>query len=175
MIKITELVHQIINEKKDINIAVDMTVGWGNDTLALAKQSAFVYGFDIQKDSLNYAELLLRENGFNNFRLINDNHEFVLNYVNEKIDIVIYNLGYLPKGNKEIKTEASSTLNSLKSILTLLNTNGLVVLVVYSHNLKEKATLLSLCENLSIDYDVVHTQVLNRKNSPELIKIKKVV
>jgi hypothetical protein len=49
MIKITEKVHELITGKKDIKLAVDMTVGRGRDFLALTKIADKVIGFDIQK------------------------------------------------------------------------------------------------------------------------------
>ena len=175
MIKITDLTHKLIKEKTSINIAVDMTVGWGNDTLVLVSNSEFVYGFDIQKKALDKADILLKENGFANYQLINENHEFILNHIDQKIDLCLYNLGYLPKGDKTIFTEATSTINSLKSVMTLLNEDGLIILVVYSHNKQEKENLFSFCKTLSSEYDVMYYQVMNKENCPELITIKKVV
>lgn len=173
MIKITELAHKLILEKKDISIAVDMTVGRGMDTLFLAKNANKVYGFDIQQQAIEITQKLLNDNQINNVELIKDNHENIKEYVTEKVDVAIYNLGYLPQGDKDIKTESSSTINSLKSVLEILNFDGLIIIVLYSHNLEEITEVFNYTANLSSDYDVLEIKVLNRTTSPFIISIKK--
>jgi 16S rRNA C1402 N4-methylase RsmH len=173
MIKITELAHKLILEKKDISVAVDMTVGKGNDTHFLAKIAKKVYGFDIQPVAIDIALKLIKDELFNNVELIKDNHENIKNHVFEKVDVAIYNLGYLPQGDKLIKTETSSTINSLKSLLEILNSEGLVVIVLYSHNTEEITAVEDYTKNLSSDYDVLQYKILNRTNSPYIISIKK--
>ena len=173
MIKITELAHKLISEKKDILVAVDMTVGRGNDTYFLAGIAKKVYGFDIQPVAIDIALKLINNEMLSNVELIKDNHENIKNYVFEKVDVAIYNLGYLPQGDKSIKTETSSTINSLKSLLEILNSEGLVVIVLYSHNIEEIDSVENFTKNLSSDYDVLQYKVLNRTNSPYIISIKK--
>jgi methylase of polypeptide subunit release factors len=173
MIKITELAHRIIEEKSHINIAIDMTCGRGYDTLYLAKKSSKVYAFDIQEEALNSTSALLKENKIDNVKLILSNHDKVSEYVKENFDVAIYNLGYLPQGNKDIKTTTSSTIDSLKQLLDLMNPEGIIIIVIYPHNPEEGAAIEELVLSLDSDYDCVSYKVLNKKECPYIITIKK--
>lgn len=79
------------------DVVIDMTVGNGNDTLVLASIARKVYGFDIQKDACTKTSEGLKD--FNNYRIINDSHLNFEKYVKEDFCGVIFNLGYLPKGD----------------------------------------------------------------------------
>ena len=175
MIKITELSHELIRKKEKINISIDMTCGRGNDTLFLSKVSNFVYSFDIQKEAIEETKKLLAEFNITNVKLIEDDHQFVLNYVKENIDLAIYNLGYLPSSDKLIKTNSTSTLSSLKSLISILNNEGLILIVLYPHNPEEISVIRDFSSSLSSDFDVLEYKILNKKNSPFIIEIKKVV
>lgn len=173
MINVTELSHKIIQQHKSINLAVDMTIGRGNDTLFLAKNAKNVIGFDIQQEAIDLTNELLSNNAVTNVKLINDSHENILKYVTDPVDVAIYNLGYLPKGNKDIKTEKTSTINSLKSLISILNTPGLIVIVVYPHNPGEIKAVEDFVSNLSNSFDSLKYQVLNKQNCPFIISIEK--
>lgn len=173
MVKITELAHKLILDKEFIKTTVDMTCGRGNDTLFLAKISEKVFAFDIQKEAIDSTRKILEENEIKNVTLINDDHKNISSYIKEPIDVFLYNLGYLPQGNKTIKTEAKSTIASLKEALLLLNHQGLILLVMYSHNQEEIELIMELVKTLSIDYDCINYRVLNRENCPQIVTIKK--
>ena len=130
--KNSETVHMIwdryINED---SVAIDMTCGNGNDTLYLAEKCRFVYGIDIQEEAIHNTYTLLKKNGFNNYELIQCDHKDIREHINEKADLIVYNLGYLPKGNKDITTTSDSTIASLESALELININGLVSIMIY--------------------------------------------
>ncbi|MEJ7220935.1 class I SAM-dependent methyltransferase, partial [Staphylococcus gallinarum] len=84
------------------------TCGNGNDTLFLAQNvpNGFVYGFDIQQLAITNTEQKVAT--FSNVKLIKDSHNNVKQYIKAehigKIDAAIFNLGYLPKGDKSIVT-----------------------------------------------------------------------
>lgn len=173
MIKITELAHKIIEDNGKVNIAVDMTVGKGNDVLKLSKFSNQVYGFDISDEAIKITNEKIVLNKINNITLFKENHTKVIELVKEKIDLAIYNLGYLPGSDKTIKTEKNSTISSLESLLMMLNKNGLIIIVLYPHNEEEIQAVVYLSQNLSSDYDCLKYQVLNRNDCPFIITIKK--
>ena len=111
VLKVIEFVHELIKNKVNSNdLCVDMTIGNGFDTLLLCNISKFVYGFDIQQIAINNTDKLLKENSKSNYKLICDSHEFIDKYINSKIKFAIYNLGYLPCGNKSITTLAASNI-----------------------------------------------------------------
>ena len=172
-------VNQIIeNNVKSNDIVVDMTVGNGNDTLFLSKivNKGFVYGFDIQKDAINNTKKLLDKNNIINYKLFNESHDNIditlKNYIG-KISLILFNLGYLPNGNKNITTKKETTLNALKKSINMLNNKGIILIVIYSHKEgkeEEKEIKKYLKEN-NINYNEYHNT--NNKDAPYLIEIKK--
>lgn len=171
MIYLTDLYKTIIKKFGKIDLAVDMTCGNGNDTLFLAKIANKVYAFDIQKIAIEKTKTLIKE--YDNVKLFNDNHINIDKYINETIDIVIYNLGYLPGGNKNITTNSNSTISSLKKVIKLLSNKALIILEVYPHNLDEAKNLLNYTKTLDKSYDVLKVDLHNKINSPFLLIISK--
>ena len=175
--KNSEIAHMIweryINED---SVAIDMTCGNGNDTLYLAERCRFVYGIDIQEEAIHNTDMLLKKNGFNNYELIQCDHKDIGDYINEKADLIVYNLGYLPKGNKNITTTSDSTIASLESALELININGLVSIMIYWGHPQGKTEREAVLEYVSeLDGSVYHVAYLsypNQKNTPpELVLI----
>lgn len=162
---------------KDGYTVVDCTVGNGNDTILLAKLVGLkgkVYGFDIQKEALDITfKSLTCENLDNRVRLIRDGHENIDLYIDEKIDFAIYNLGYLPKGDKNIKTNKDTTLISLKKSLNLLNDNGIILITCYvghEGGLEEKETVEEFLKNLDQKkYNVIKYDFINQRNYPPIL------
>lgn len=128
----------ILNKSlKEKDIVIDATVGNGIDTLKLLNivKKGFVFGFDIQKEAIEATDKLLQNYG-NNYRLFLKSHEYMYETLSEyknKISLVIFNLGYLPNGNKEITTNKKSTIKAIDDALKLLNKKGTILLVCYPH------------------------------------------
>lgn len=129
--RVTDLVKTLITNEKDIDLAVDMTAGNGNDSLFILDEikANRVVAFDIQNDAEKATRKLLGER--DNFLFILDSHANIDKYIKEKIDLAVYNLGYLPKGDKTITTKYESTLESLKKLLQLLGKNAKVYMTIY--------------------------------------------
>ncbi|MDD3712086.1 MAG: class I SAM-dependent methyltransferase [Candidatus Izemoplasmatales bacterium] len=172
MIDINELAHRIISEKINVNVSVDMTSGNGHDTLFLARLSDHTYAFDIQTVAIESTRTLLENNNQTNVTLINDSHEKILNYVKEKIDAAIYNLGYLPGSDKTVMTNSISTVNSLDHLISILAEEGIIVIVLYPHNPEEIAAVVEYTSKLSPSYDCMEHKILNKESAPFLITIK---
>ena len=103
MKKAIEFAHDVlINKISTQDIFVDMTMGNGNDTLFLCKIAKFVYAFDIQQIALDNTKKKLIDNDLSNYSLILDTHENIDLYIKESVKGFIYNLGYLPTGDKNI-------------------------------------------------------------------------
>lgn len=115
--------------------AIDATAGNGYDTLYLARKVGKlgrVYAFDIQAQALAQTKMLLEEAGcLRQVRLIQDSHENMDTYVKEPAAAIVYNLGYLPGGNKTMVTTPDTTVNSLEKALELLAPGGLISIVAY--------------------------------------------
>lgn len=159
------------------DIVLDATVGNGNDTLDLARlvgNNGKVYGFDIQSIAIeNTKTLLLENNLLDNVILINDNHKNIGDYIKEPLDLAIYNLGYLPKGDKDIKTDAKNTVMSVCKALSLLKGNGLLIITSYIGHpggFEEKEALeRTLMELDQKRYNVLKNEFINQKNFPPLL------
>lgn len=136
-LKVTEMSHMILARfLKPGQRAVDATAGNGQDTLFLARavgSGGKVYSFDIQEAALEKTRLLLKANGcLGNVELIHDSHENLDLYVQEPVDVLLYNLGYLPGGDKNITTTAQATGACLHKGIRLLADGGLIVMAVYT-------------------------------------------
>ncbi|WP_461207090.1 tRNA 5-(aminomethyl)-2-thiouridylate-methyltransferase MnmM [Clostridium sp. DL1XJH146] len=171
--------HRFINEG---DIVVDATVGNGNDTALLCKlvgSSGKVYGFDVQEEALRNAEAYLKElNLDNRVRLILDGHENIKEYICEKVDVVIFNLGYLPKGNHEITTKWETTIKAISGSMDLIKKEGKIFIVVYpghSEGEKEKKEIEEFVKTISQkEYNVAKISFMNQINNPPfLIAIEK--
>ena len=72
---------------------------------------------------------------FNNVTLIQDGHENIKKHIDiqfkGQIDAAIFNLGYLPKGDKSIVTRPETTIKAINAIFDYLSVEGIIVLVIY--------------------------------------------
>ena len=174
MERVIEFAHNIISRKVNKNdICVDMTIGNGKDTLFLCNLAKFVYGFDIQQCAIENTTNYLNENCVNNYKLFLSSHENINLYINEKIKAFIYNLGYLPTGDKSIATCFDSTINSLKKSFELLDEKGVIVLVVYPGHKQGEIESLEVEKYVQTipqkEYDVVKYQFINQINNPPYV------
>lgn len=115
-------------------ICIDFTCGNGNDTLFLAKEigeDGKVYAFDIQDQAITNTKNLLEQNNIKNVKLIKSSHANVKQYVKEKICCGVFNLGFLPGGDKNITTNHQSTIEAIVSATELLDYDGVILIAVY--------------------------------------------
>ncbi len=162
---------------KEGKVVLDCTVGNGNDTILLAKlvgDKGKVYGFDIQRKAIEITkQRLIDEELLDRVVLIEDGHENIDSYIEEKLDFVIYNLGYLPKGDKNIKTNSSTTLVSLEKSLDLLKENGLLLITCYvghEGGMEEKNSVEEFLSKLNQkEFNVLKYDFINQINSPPVL------
>lgn len=161
--------------------AVDFTMGNGHDTEFISKavgESGHVYAFDIQQQAIDSTSKLLSGSGCpSNYTLILDSHANVKNYVSSKICAGVFNLGYLPGGNKAITTMRTSTIPAVDAAVELLDDDGIVLIAIYpGHNEgKLEGELLSehFCGLDRHMYCVSRFQLLNSPTSPYFISVEK--
>ena len=125
----------LIPHIKKGGVAVDFTMGNGHDTLWLSNavgEEGKVYAFDIQPQALISSHKLLTESGApKNYTLILDSHSNVMDYVEEKICIGMFNLGFLPGGDKSITTKRDTTMIAIRAAIDLLDADGALLIAVY--------------------------------------------
>lgn len=166
--------YYIHKHVKNGDICLDATLGNGNDICMIAKlvgNRGLVYGFDIQDIAIeNTKKLLMSENLINRVKIINDSHENIHKYIESKLDFIIYNLGYLPKGDKSIITNSKTTVKSIKESLNLMETSSLMLITTYiGHPGGEEEDyavneLLSSLDQKS--YNVLKNHFINQINKP---------
>lgn len=173
------LSHDFLAEVLDNEaVAVDATMGNGNDTAFLAKLSQKVYAFDVQEQALINTRKRLDEQKIDNAQLILDGHEHVDQYVSEPIRVAIFNLGYLPSADKTIITKPNTTLEAIKKILERLEDGGRVSLMIYyghEGGNVEKDVVLEFVKDLpQEDFATMLYQPLNQIHTPPfLVMIEK--
>ena len=156
-----------------------MTAGNGKDSKFILdkKNPKILYAFDIQKLSQERCQKLISQR--ENFKFILDDHKNIEKYIGEKIDLFIYNLGFLPKGDKSITTNYKSVIKSLESALNLLNKKGLILITFYPGHEAGKNEALYVCDFLkNLDqknFQLIKYDFFNQINNPPfLISIRKV-
>lgn len=151
-------------------VAVDATCGNGHDTLWLAERFAKVYGFDIQESAIAATAARIAEAGLENVELIHDGHEKMADYVKERPRVIVFNLGYLPGGDKSISTETGSTLEALNDALRILEVDGLLCITMYQghcEGYRERLKVLEWAKTLDkATYHCVRTDMVNQPNNP---------
>lgn len=177
--KLTSFNKTIIDRyiEREPLVAIDCTVGNGSDILYLCKnltKDAVVTGFDIQKPALDNTEEVLKEKGLINYKLIHDGHENIDNYFKEEsADIIVYNLGYLPKYDKNITTLVDTTLISIKKALSIIKQRGIISIAAYpghSEGSKEKEALDQFLSTIDPKiYHVLKCEYINQANTPPLL------
>jgi SAM-dependent methyltransferase len=114
---------------------VDATCGNGHDTLLLAGlvgTSGHVWGFDIQLQAITGTERKLAEAQLSGrVTLLLAGHEELAAHIVGPLHAVLFNLGYLPGGDRAIITRPESTITALNQVLKLLAAGGVVLVTVY--------------------------------------------
>lgn len=163
---------------------IDATCGRGNDTLELAhllqeKGGGGVIGIDIQQEAILATRELLETRGLlSNVHLFHGSHTDFPKLAGEvPIKLVVYNLGYLPKGNKGLTTQVATTLQSVEKALELLVPGGGLSIACYPGHpegaLEEKALVGLLGSLPPALWNVYNHSSLNRNAAPSLILVQK--
>ena len=158
-------------------ICLDATIGNGNDIYTIARlvgENGKVYGFDIQELAINNTRKLLKSHDIlDRAIIIRDSHENIDTYIEDKLNFIIYNLGYLPKGDKSIKTRKDSTSISIKKALKLMAVNSIMLITAYVGHpggLEENITVNNLLNSLDQrEFNVIKYEFINQRNSPPLL------
>lgn len=122
------------------DVAIDATVGNGNDTLVLASlvgPSGIVIGFDVQQIALDVAAAKLASAG-HSATLLLSGHEHMEQclptHVIGRIRAVTFNLGYLPGANHTITTLVDTTARAIDAAIRVLAPDGMITIVCYKHD-----------------------------------------
>lgn len=174
-------IRKVINNRIKLgDFCIDATAGKGNDTAYLAEKvgvNGRVIAFDIQPLALAATEMLLKQkNLYSQVNLVLNGHEHLDEYASpESVDVIMFNLGYLPGGDHQIATKTETTLQAIEKGLKLLKPGGIMTLAVYhggDTGFQEKEDVLKYLQALDYhQYTVMVTDFYNRPNNPPLAVI----
>ncbi len=158
----------------------DFTMGNGHDTLWLCRQvgeTGRVWAFDVQRQAVESTRRLLEsELGFVNYDLILASHADAGKYITGKISAGVFNLGYLPGGDKSITTLRSSTLPAVRAAVDMLAPDGIILIAVYPGHEEGKLEGEALSELLAgysrFQYCVSCFRLVNSPTSPYFFMVE---
>ena len=170
------------------SVVLDATCGNGYDTLFLAQNvltypSGKVFALDIQKKAIENTKKLLithiDKTLFKRIAFFHNSHENIQKIVgNISFSLIVYNLGYLPKGDKSITTQKEITLKSISSSLSLLQEKGAISIICYPghlEGLKEEKALIKYFSSLNSSlWSICYHKWINRHHSPSFLWIEKI-
>ncbi len=183
MVELTELhKHFILQHLTTGEVAVDFTMGNGNDTLFLSRtvgEEGRVYAFDIQEEALTSTRAHLEGMGApENYTLICASHHRVREFVHEPIKAGMFNLGYLPRsGKKAVTTMRETTMPAVEAAIDMLLPDGVLIIAIYpghEEGALEGDMLREYFKSLS-KYRICPSEfrILNSPDSPYFFLIEK--
>lgn len=170
------IVHETIKRfVRDGDVCIDATAGRGYDTAFLCElvgKNGKVIAMDIQQDAVDSTNALLESKGLC-AQVVLDSHANMAKYTEkDSVRCIVFNLGYLPKGNHGIYTHFESTKQAIESGLELLEKGGLMCVSVYyggDSGYEEKDALLPWLKTLDDEkYQVLATFFYNWKKDPPI-------
>jgi hypothetical protein len=135
----------------------------------MCRRDPYVLSLEKTGESLAAAALLSRVS------LIHASHASMADHVAEPVAAILFNLGYLPTGERAIKTTAQSTVAALEQAEKLLLPSGIILIAVYTGHEggdEEWAAVKGWAENLSPDeFNVWQSRQLNRSDKAPFVVI----
>ena len=140
---------------KSASVVVDATCGNGHDLLYLAERAqseCHLYGIDIQEQAVSASRELLASKKLQSnvtITFLHNSHDIALHQeIKENtIDLIIFNLGYLPGGDHSIITRPHNTIEALNNAFPKLAKDGIITIVAYPgtpEGMEEKEALPAL-------------------------------
>ncbi len=183
---LTERAHQLIREVANSgDSAIDATTGNGHDTLFLARlvgPQGKVFAADIQNQALQSAQLHLKhEENTAPVEWVLAGHETMAQWLPRKyrghIKAIMFNLGYLPGGDKTIITRSDTTLSALEQSCQVLAPGGRITMIAYTGHpggTEEARQIRHWLETLNPNQYHWHCETPNhRRHPPQLFVVDK--
>lgn len=171
MLDVIDYMHEVLASKlKEGDKAVDATLGNGHDALHLCKLvggTGEVWGFDVQKAAIESSKKLLESEGVKTtLHLMEESHAKIATIVPKGIKACVFNLGWLPGGDKSVVTSSQSTIEALKGALDILDYDGVITIVAYpghaGGDTERDAVAQFLSQLPQKEYDILSYRFLNR-------------
>ena len=157
---------------------IDATAGNGYDTTFLADlvgPGGRVLAMDVQRDAVDVTKARLEESDW--VTVMEGDHGQLIAALDDvwsgRVQGIMFNLGYLPGGDKAVQTVAASTIKALEGSLALLASGGLITLVCYVGHAGGAAEAEAVMEwGSKLDqgaYTVAKYRMVNQRNTPPFL------
>ena len=175
----SDCLHEIVRPGDTV---IDATMGNGHDTLMLARlvgEDGHVVGFDIQQQAVESSRKLLEENGvLARCTLYAMGHEHIADMVQTPVRAAVFNLGWLPGGDKSVTTQWETTRAAVSAALALVEKGGVVSICAYPGHAagdEERRQLMDFLAALRPqEFNVLHHRFLNAgPGAPECFIIQR--
>jgi len=175
----SDVLHQVIQEGDTV---IDATLGNGHDTVMLAElvgETGRVIGFDIQPDAVGRTSARLLDAGLlDRCELYAEGHQNIASRVNMSVKAAVFNLGWLPGGDKSVTTLWETTHIAITAALALLVDGGVCTICAYPGHEEGDRERFALMDWLATlrpqEYNVLHHRFLNAgPGAPECFVIQK--
>lgn len=137
-VSLTKLAHSIVRRAVRMgDTVVDATAGNGHDTVFLAActgPSGHVHAIDIQSEAIQSTRSKLESKSVANVTLHQEDHSKVLTSLQKSSEVagaIMFNLGYLPGGDKQRTTSGSTTTAAIAAGVNLLKPDGVMTVIAY--------------------------------------------
>ena len=148
---------------------IDATMGNGHDTLYLCElvgEEGRVIAFDVQEKAVESTRERLAQNGMlERAALYCRGHQHMDECGVQGVAAVIFNLGWLPGGDKSITTLWETTRVALEKGLAMLKKHGVLLLCAYPGHAegdRERSEVMNFLASLPPQqYNVLHQRFLN--------------
>ncbi len=175
----SDVLHQVVCPGDTV---IDATLGNGHDTVMLAElvgETGRVIGFDIQPDAVERTRVRLTEQGLvARCELYAEGHQHIADRVKTPVRAAVFNLGWLPGGDKSITTHWETTHAAISAALALLEKGGVCTVCAYPGHAagnEERHALVDWMKTLRPQvFNVLHHRFLNAgPGAPECFVIQK--
>lgn len=175
----SDVLHQVVQEGDTV---IDATLGNGHDTVMLAGlvgETGHVIGFDIQPDAVERTAQRLMEAGLRDrCTLYAEGHQNIAARVTAPVKAAVFNLGWLPGGDKSVTTLWETTHAAISAALSLLEPMGVCTVCAYPGHEAGDRERFALMDWLSTlrpqEFNVLHHRFLNAgPGAPECFVIQK--
>jgi SAM-dependent methyltransferase len=139
MKRLTEQVHDILSEHvQPGDVVVDATLGTGRDAVFLSKlvgPTGRVFGLDLQPVAIQITKDRIASAELSNVVCIEGCHSNLSDQLPDDVQgilaAVVFNLGYLPGGDPDVKTKTDSSVAAIQTAYDLIRGGGVISVMAY--------------------------------------------